>query len=196
MQTSYRGRDPLVCQIVCMKGHTLTRLSDVFTTKWGGRSSYFEWAGRDRQHAALHGWCTVLLTSLRSFSRNGTQLILSNGNNYILFLLCTVFESESGPQFPLTRAAKTNLLSTLFHITTLSVHEMSFSSVATSKLGGESQWERGGSREDNIEVFGVMRVRQLPSAYPRGNRSERRNPMFSFLIKDVNYMLMSERDNK
>ncbi len=194
MQTSYRGRDPLVCQIVCMKGHTLTRLSDVFTTKWGGRSRFFEWAGRDRQCAALHRRCTVLLTSLRSFSRNGARLILSNDNNYILFLLCTVFESD--PEFPLTRAAKTNLLSTFFHMTTLSVHEMSFSSAATSKRGRESQWERGGSREDNIEVFGGMRVRQLPSAHPRGNRSERRNPMFSFLMKDVNYMLMSERDNK
>ncbi len=135
-----------------MKGHTLTRLSDVFTTKWRGRSCFFEWAGRDRKRAALHRRCTVLLTSLISFSRNGTRLILSNDNNYILFLLCTVFESD--PQFPLTQAAKTNLLSTFFHITTLSVHEMSFSSAATSKRGRESQWERGGSREDNIEVFG------------------------------------------
>lgn len=194
MQTSYRGRDPLVCQIVCMKGHTLTRLSDVFTTKWGGRSRYFEWAGRDRQGAALHGRRAVLLASLRSFSRNATQLILSNDNNYILLLLRAVFESD--PQIPLTRAAKTNLLSTDFHITPLSVHEMSFSSAATSKRGRESQWKRGGSREDNIEVFGVMRARQVPSAHPRGNRSERRNHMFSFLIKDVNYMLMSERDNK
>lgn len=192
MQTSYRGRDPLVCQIVCMKGHTLTRLSDVFTTKWGGRSRYFEWAGRDRQRAALHGRRAVLLASLRSFSRIGTRLILSSDNNYILLLLCAVFESD--PQIPLTRAAKTNLLSTVFHIPPLSVHEMSFSSAATSKRGRESQWERGGSREDNIEVFGVMHARQAPSAHPRGNRSERRNHMFSFLIKDVNYMLMSERE--
>lgn len=73
---------------------------------------------------------------------------------------------------------------------------MSFSRAATSKRGRESQWERGGSREDNIEVFGVMRIRQVPSADPQGDRSERRNHMLSFLIKDVNYMLMSERDNK
>ncbi len=159
-----------------------------------GRSCFFEWAGRDRKRAALHRRCTVLLTSLISFSRNGTRLILSNDNNYILFLLCTVFESD--PQFPLTQAAKTNLLSTFFHITTLSVHEMSFSSAATS-----SEDESPSGNEEEVEkitlkCLGGMRVRQLPSAYPRGNRSERRNPMFSFLIKDVNYMLMSERDNK
>lgn len=73
---------------------------------------------------------------------------------------------------------------------------MSFSSAATSKRGRESQWERGGSREDNTEVFGVMRVRQVPSADPQGDRSERRNHKLSFLIKHVKYMLMSERDNK
>lgn len=44
IQTSYRER--AVCKIVCMRGHTLTRRSDIFTSKWGGRSRYFKWAGR------------------------------------------------------------------------------------------------------------------------------------------------------
>lgn len=112
MQSSYRERDPLVCQTVCMRGHTLTRLSDVFTSKWRGRSWYFEWAWRDREHAALHRKSTVILASLGTFSGNATRLILSNDNNYILLLLRAVFESD--PRIPQTRAAKTNLLSTFF----------------------------------------------------------------------------------
>lgn len=56
---------------------------------------------------------------LEPFSRNGTRLILSNNNNYTLLLLRAVFESD--PQIPLTRAAKTNLLSTFFFILLLSV---------------------------------------------------------------------------
>jgi len=149
------------------------------------------WVGLKRQRA-----CCIAQTERGSLgiAQNFFRLILSNDNNYILLLPSAVFESD--PRIPQTRAAKTNLLSTLFYITPLSVHEMSFSSAATSKRGRESQWERGGSREDNIEAFGVMRVRQVPSAVPQGNHSWRRNHMLSFLIKDVNYILMSERDYK
>lgn len=141
---------------------------------------------------------SVLQAWLRTFFLVKKRLArFLSSNNYILLLLRAVLESN--PQIPLTRAARTNLLCTfLFFILLLSACTRCLFQVQLLQSEDESpsgsDW--GGSREDNIEVFGVMSVRQVPSAHPQGKRSKRRNHMFSFLLKDVNCMLMSVRDNK